>query len=159
LPQGDLSYWVNHINGPRWGDYLYQDVVHEVDSTYRTLPDPKHRAIGGLSMGGWGALYQAFTHPDVFGAVGGQAPSLRSDDGSLNFLPRGDGFKKVDPVSLSSTAKGIDNLKVWIDVDDKDPWKGQDTKVHQNLTKRKVSNDFNIFPGKHGGSYWHDHVA
>ena len=159
LPQGDLSYWVNHVNGPRWGDYLYQDVVHEVDSTYRTLPDPRHRAIGGLSMGGWGALYQAFTHPDVFGAAGGHAPSLRSDDGSLNFLPRGDGFKKFDPVSLSSSAKGLDNLKVWIDVDDKDPWRGQDATVQQNLAKRKVSIDFNMFPGKHGGSYWHDHVA
>jgi S-formylglutathione hydrolase FrmB len=159
LPQGDLSYWVNHTNGPRWGDYLYQDMVHEVDSNYRTLSDAKHRAIGGLSMGGWGALYQAFTHPDVFGAAGGHAPSLRGDDGSLNFLPRGNAFKKFDPVSLSSSAQGINNLRVWIDVDDKDPWKDQDNKIHQTLLNRKVSNDFNIFPGKHGGSYWHDHVA
>ncbi len=159
LPQGDLSYWVNHTNGPRWGDYLYQDVVHEVDSNYRTLTDARHRAIGGLSMGGWGALYQAFTHPDVFGAAGGHAPSLRGDDGSLNFLPRGDAFKKFDPVSLSSSAQGINNLRVWLDVDDKDPWKNQDSKIQQTLLNRKVSVDFNIFPGKHGGSYWHDHVA
>ncbi|MBV9357748.1 MAG: hypothetical protein JO023_19725, partial [Chloroflexi bacterium] len=159
LPQGDKGYWVNHNNGPRWGDYVYQDVVKQVDSNYRTLADPKHRAIGGMSMGGWGALYLGLTHPDVFGVIGAHAASIRSDDGSLGFLPRGDGFKKFDPVSLSSSASGVDNVKVWIDFDEHDPWKDQDNKIHQNLDKRNISNEMHQFPGNHGGSYWHDHVT
>ncbi len=159
LPQGDKGYWVNHNNGPRWGDYVYQDVVKQIDSNYRTLADPKHRAIGGMSMGGWGALYLGLTHPDVFGVIGAHAASIRSDDGSLGFLPRGDGFKKFDPVSLSSSASGLDNEKVWIDFDEHDPWKDQDNKMHQNLDKRNVSNEMHQFPGNHGGSYWHDHVS
>ncbi|MBV9546164.1 MAG: OpgC domain-containing protein, partial [Chloroflexi bacterium] len=57
LPQGDQGYWVNHQNGgPRWGDYLSQDIVKMIDSTYPTIADAKHRAVGGMSMGGWGAL-------------------------------------------------------------------------------------------------------
>jgi enterochelin esterase-like enzyme len=159
LPQGDKGYWVNHNNGPRWGDYVYQDVVKQIDSNYRTLADPKHRAIGGMSMGGWGALYLGFTHPDVFGVLGAHAASIRNDDGSLGFLPRGDGFKKFDPVSLSNSASGVENVKVWIDFDEHDPWKDQDNKVHQNLDKRNISNEMHQFPGSHGGSYWHDHVT
>ena len=58
LPEGGmLTYWLNHANGgPRYEDYLVQDVVGEIDARYRTLADPEHRAVGGLSMGGDGAL-------------------------------------------------------------------------------------------------------
>lgn len=38
LPHGDSSYWVNHVDGPRWGDYVALDLVEHVDATYRTLP-------------------------------------------------------------------------------------------------------------------------
>ena len=64
MPQGDLSYWVNHAyDGPRWGEYLVHDVVPHIDATYRTLRSPAARAVGGISMGAWGALSNAFTHP------------------------------------------------------------------------------------------------
>ena len=49
LPQGDDGYWVNQANnGPRWGDYVAQDVVRSVDTSLPTLADRDHRAIGGL---------------------------------------------------------------------------------------------------------------
>ena len=84
LPQGDYSYWVNHAtDGTRWGDYIAEDLVRHVDATYRTLPDADHRAIGGLSMGGYGALQLGFTYPGVFGAVGAHSPALYPEDGSL----------------------------------------------------------------------------
>ncbi len=49
--------------------YVVNDVVKYVDSKYRTIPDAAHRAIGGLSMGGFGATNIAVHHPDVFGYV------------------------------------------------------------------------------------------
>ena len=56
LPQGDKGYWVDHADdGPRWGEYVTRDLVRHIDATYRTLRYPSARAIGGLSMGGWGA--------------------------------------------------------------------------------------------------------
>lgn len=157
LPQGDQSYFVNHQNGPKWGDYMSKDIVPYIDSNYLTLPDAKHRAIGGLSMGGWGALYQAFSHPDEFGVVGAHAASLRSDDGSMSFLPRGDAFKNFDPVQLASSA-GITNTHVWLDVDQQDPWLKRDQELHNRLDQRHIANEWHVYPGQHGGSYWHDHL-
>ena len=49
--------------------YVVNDVVKYIDSKYRTIPDAEHRAIGGLSMGGFGATNIAVHHPDVFGYV------------------------------------------------------------------------------------------
>ena len=103
MPQGDLSYWVNHAyDGPRWGEYLVHDVVPYIDATYRTLRSPASRAVGGVSMGAWGALSNAFTHPEVFGVVGGHSVTPRGEEGSPPFLGTGADFQKVDPIYLAS---------------------------------------------------------
>ena len=49
--------------------YIVKDLIGHVDATYRTIADRRGRAIGGLSMGGFGALVLAFRHPDVFASV------------------------------------------------------------------------------------------
>ncbi|MBV9581600.1 MAG: OpgC domain-containing protein [Chloroflexi bacterium] len=160
LPQGDLGYWVNHQNnGPRWGDYLTKDLVQLVDTTYPTLTTPKYRAIGGMSMGGYGALYNGFTQPALFGIVGAHAPSLRDgNDKSLSFLPRGSAFDAWDPVNLAGTAPGIEGLRIWIDTSDGDPWKNRAQDLHNRLVQRHIPDEWHTFSGTHGGSYWSDHT-
>jgi S-formylglutathione hydrolase FrmB len=54
---------------PHYDDYVARDLVARVDSAYRTLADRRHRAIAGLSMGGYGAVSLALAYPDVFGAA------------------------------------------------------------------------------------------
>ena len=54
---------------PHYDDYIAHDLVARVDSTYRSLPDRSHRAIAGLSMGGYGAFTLALRYPDVFSAA------------------------------------------------------------------------------------------
>ena len=159
LPQGDQGYWVNHIDGgPQWGDYLQRDLVQHIDATYPTQADAKHRAVGGMSMGGWGALYQAFTHPDEFGVVGAHAPSLRGGDGSMPFLPRGSAFAQYDPRELANNAPNITGLRVYLDADEQDPWVKPDADLHNRLDQRHIANEWHVFPGRHGGTYWHDHI-
>jgi S-formylglutathione hydrolase FrmB len=59
-------YCVQH---QRYDDYIAHDVVRFIDGRYRTLNDAGHRGIGGLSMGGYGALWIALRYPEVFGAA------------------------------------------------------------------------------------------
>lgn len=54
---------------PHYDDYIARDLVAYVDSTWRTQPDRRHRAIAGLSMGGFGAVTLALSYPDVFTAA------------------------------------------------------------------------------------------
>lgn len=54
---------------PRYDDYIVRDVVEYLDTHYRTRPDRAHRAIAGLSMGGYGAITLALRHPDAFAAA------------------------------------------------------------------------------------------
>jgi putative tributyrin esterase len=53
----------------RYDDYVARDVVHHIDSTYRTRADRDNRGIGGLSMGGYGAVSIALRYPDIFAAA------------------------------------------------------------------------------------------
>jgi S-formylglutathione hydrolase FrmB len=54
---------------PKYDEYIAREVVAHVDSTYRTLARREHRAIGGLSMGGYGAVSLSLRYPDVFAAA------------------------------------------------------------------------------------------
>ncbi|HEX6990877.1 MAG TPA: alpha/beta hydrolase family protein [Gemmatimonadales bacterium] len=92
MPDGDRGYWVNWQQSPsyeecaasdelsepaasgcagqsRYGDYIAEDLVQYIDSTYRTMPNRSGRAVMGLSMGGTGALLLALTNPRLFGAA------------------------------------------------------------------------------------------
>ena len=52
-----------------YDDYIARDVVQFADKTFRTRADRAHRAIAGLSMGGYGAMALAFEYPDVWSAA------------------------------------------------------------------------------------------
>lgn len=54
---------------PHYDEYVARDLVARVDSAYRTRADRAHRAVGGLSMGGYGAVSLALRYPDVFAAA------------------------------------------------------------------------------------------
>ncbi|HZS91132.1 MAG TPA: alpha/beta hydrolase-fold protein [Chloroflexota bacterium] len=61
------TQYVNRWNGTENdATYLVRDVVSFVDRHFRTLPDPRFRAIMGNSEGGYGAVNLAVQHPDVF---------------------------------------------------------------------------------------------
>ena len=75
MPNGYHSYeacW--YVNSPvtgNWEDFITQELVEYIDSTYRTLPEVARRGLAGHSMGGTGALRLAIRHPEVYGAVYG----------------------------------------------------------------------------------------
>ena len=64
-------YWDSPINPSyRYETYVSKELINYIDSQYRTYNNRKGRAITGFSMGGHGALWLAFRHPDTYGACG-----------------------------------------------------------------------------------------
>lgn len=57
--------------GNAFEDVVTRDLIPYIDATYRTLPDRDHRALAGLSMGGFQAYSIGLSHPDLFSAIGG----------------------------------------------------------------------------------------
>lgn len=63
------SKYANSSTSGLWEDFITQDVISCVDSQFRTLASRESRGIGGLSMGGMGALKIAMKHPELFSVV------------------------------------------------------------------------------------------
>ena len=98
LPEGEQGYWINHAAGAaRWADFVAVDLVRHVDATFRTEARRERRAIGGLSMGGHGALQLALNHPDVFAVAGAHSPTLRPFEESPAFFGDRRWFARFDP--------------------------------------------------------------
>ena len=62
------------FNLPHTMDGLYEeafpDIVKYVEAHYRVKADKRHRAVAGLSMGGFHSFYLSANHPDWFDYVG-----------------------------------------------------------------------------------------
>ena len=71
-PQSGRSWWFDSpiVASNRYETFVSSELVAWIDGTYRTKADRSARAIVGASMGGHGACWIGFRHPDVFGAVG-----------------------------------------------------------------------------------------
>lgn len=62
------------LDSPAIGNYetyITHELVEFIDANFRTIPQRDSRGVTGCSMGGDGALYLGFRHPDVFGVVAG----------------------------------------------------------------------------------------
>ena len=61
------AFWI--VDGET-ESYFMKDVVANVDSLFRTIPEKSSRAIAGMSTGGLQAIYLSANNPDSFGYVG-----------------------------------------------------------------------------------------
>ncbi len=87
FPDGstEIFSWLS-FNGGSWytnselygdfEDFIVQDVITHVDANYRTLATFNWRCIMGHSMGGFGSMKLAVTHPSLFKGVAAHAGLL-----------------------------------------------------------------------------------
>ncbi|MEU6406759.1 alpha/beta hydrolase-fold protein [Streptomyces sp. NPDC046985] len=78
-----------YIDSAACGSYAgyLAEVVAETDRRFPTLPEPRWRAVGGKSSGGYGALVAGMTS-ELFGAVIACSPDAGFEHSYLPLLPR-----------------------------------------------------------------------
>lgn len=74
------SFYANSPVTGYFEDYVTQEVVALIDSTYRTIAAAESRGLCGFSMGGFGTLYLGLRHPDIYGAIYAIGPGVSSTD-------------------------------------------------------------------------------
>jgi len=82
-------------------------------------------AIGGVSMGGFGAYNLAVQNPRSFCAVGGHAPALWETAGETapGAFDHAEDFARNDVIAAASTDPGpLTSQPVWLDAGDEDPF-------------------------------------
>ena len=70
MPCGDNKFYSNSSqSGDRYGDFIANDLVEFIEDTFRVSKNPADRFIGGLSMGGFGAITNALRNPEKYSHV------------------------------------------------------------------------------------------
>ena len=66
-PDGGNNFYCDGFNGgPKYMSFFFEEFIPYIESTYAIKAEKKSRAIGGLSMGGYGSLYYGTLHPEMF---------------------------------------------------------------------------------------------
>lgn len=140
----DDRYW-NQPAGSSFGARLVNDLLPYIDRTYRTIPDPRFRAIGGLSRGAGWALQLGLTHPELFTSIGLHSPAVFQRDAS-----------KVDDWILAIPPAPIP--RIFIDIGDADQELKSVQQIESILTQLDVPHEWRLYSGDHTEEYWSAHV-
>jgi len=177
-PAADSSFYINSRDGRvRYEDFFLQELMPYIEHRYRTRRGRASRAIGGISMGGYGALHLAFRHPELFGSISAHSAALierlpEVSAGDAPSIPRlrilGNVFgSPVDrafwdrnsPLGLARTAN-LAGLKIYFDCGSEDDYgfnAGAES-LHKELAARRIPHEFHIYPGGHNWIYFADHL-
>src|SRR3954447_15833980 len=169
MPDGGRGWYTNAVAGPAHENDLMKDIIGLIDRTFPVKAERSGRAIGGLSMGGYGAVKLGLKHLDLFGSV-------NSHSGALGF-PRLDPEKARErspefPRIFGPSARGgpedpfaiverIDHGRVpalRIDCGTGDFLIDQNREFHQHLDRLHIAHEYQEFPGVHDWVYWDLHV-
>ncbi|MCK9409087.1 MAG: alpha/beta hydrolase family protein [Bacteriovoracaceae bacterium] len=82
-PDAGNGWYTNSpfVQNAQYEDYIITEMIPTVEKRYRTIQTKFHRAIAGLSMGGYGAIKFGLKYPGKFFFIGGFSPSIQFPGG------------------------------------------------------------------------------
>lgn len=175
MPEGEkFSYYLDSPvdSKSQFESYISKDVVGHMDSNFRTIAKKEGRAITGLSMGGFGALYISAKHPDLFAAAGSMSGAINPDMKGWK-LPQeamqniGNAFagilgskeefpNRYHETSIINKIAVYDehNIHLIIDCGVNDFLIEPNRELHRRLVFEGVSHDYTERDGGHSWAYW-----
>jgi fermentation-respiration switch protein FrsA (DUF1100 family) len=150
---GEASYWHARASGD-WSGYVLREVIPQAIA--RLHADPSRIAIGGISMGGYGAYEVARLRPSEFCAVGGDSAALWLSAGESAPGAFGDAadFTRHDVIAPARRQgrRPWGRAALWLDGGDADPFHEADLAF-----ARALGIPLHIWPGGHDARYWAAH--
>lgn len=170
MPDGQLnltvdSEWADGAGGaPQAESMLTKELVPFIDAHYRTIADADHRAIGGLSSGGYGAVNITLHHPDLFHTaigISGVYSAPRSFLGKKLFLTSA-AIRDNSPAQFVRTSPAARATHIFLAVgtsDLLDSTQAETKKMEQALIAAQVPHMVQYAQGGHSWDFWGLHLV
>ena len=151
---GQSSYWHNRESG-QWAAYVLSELIPKLIRRFDIAP--RKIAIGGISMGGFGAYDIARLSPHRFCAIGGHSPAIwesasETADGAFDDAADFDRNDIIEAAKL--TPSPYRGTRLWIDAGDEDPFLGGDQAFEDALRAGGLDPIVRNGPGGHDSEYW-----
>ncbi len=169
MPDGGRSFYCDAKEGLPWETSIVRDLVNYVDKMFHTKATRASRCIGGLSMGGYGAVKLALKHPDLFcsavshsGAVCFAHRPFTADNAWSKEMARIVGADPVggpdDIFALAEKLTPEQRPALRIDCGTGDFLIEDNRACHAFLDQIGYPHEYAEFPGGHDWPYWDIHV-
>jgi S-formylglutathione hydrolase FrmB len=181
-PEGRRSFYINSSDGSaRYSDFFLQEFIPLIETKYRIGKGRSSRAVGGISMGGYGALRFAFDHPEMFSAVSAQSAALITESpqelgtAARSGAPLGKVLADVfgSPIDVlhwrenspfvlaRKNAVGVRKLAIYFNCgqDDNYGFEKGAAALHEQLQEEGVKHEYHLYPGDHSLEYFLAHFA
>ena len=176
MPDGYRGFYTDNEQGPAYGKYMTGELIEIIERTFAVKPGRAHRAIGGLSMGGYGALRIALAHPDKFCSVNSHSGAVHCGSTTKDALRR---YRKYEPRFraelkrvfgtsgdtehdlrwLARKVKAARQLpKILLDCGTDDFLIEENRAFARDLTEIGVPHIYREFEGVHDWDYWDLHI-
>ncbi|MGA9882291.1 MAG: alpha/beta hydrolase family protein [Candidatus Acidiferrales bacterium] len=177
-PSADDSFYINSLNGrDDYQSFFIREFLPYIEHHYRTRDERRERGVGGVSMGGYGALRFAFLYSQLFGSVSAHsaalieqpdariAPSVADTITQFMGTAFGSPFNRAywireSPFTIVKTHPRPAGLKIYFDCGTEDSFgfnRGA-AKFHELLDSRNIPNEFHLYPGSHNWQYFAQHL-
>lgn len=152
--------WANGVRkNEAWATFVARDVVHAVDTRYRTIARGSGRVLGGLSEGGYGALNIGFQHPREFRVLESWSGYERADKIASIFgqhasatLLAANSPNMLLPKVASTLRR--DHVFVWFYSGSTDRLSKQNIAFARELARFQVPYKFILTHGGHNWALW-----
>ena len=159
---GEASYWHDRADGA-WGKYVLDEVIPQAAEAAGA--NPKRVAVGGISMGGYGAYSLAAEAPGRFCAIGGHSPAIWQTAGetAAGAFDDAEDFAEHDVVAaVASQPQAFTGQPLWIDAGEDDPFVPGDDVLIAALETAGADLTTRREPGGHDSEYpnarWDDYL-
>jgi S-formylglutathione hydrolase FrmB len=174
MPEGGSSYYVNSALKPedQYEDYLIHDLIADVETRFPAASGRENRAVIGVSMGGFAAVYLAMTRPDLFVFAGAISPAI--DVPSRRFTWRRWGqslrFRAIfgpedslsrqssDPFLLVQSADLAVTPYIYLTAGEQEPLLEPNRRFAARLRERHFAFEFHTKPGGHDWNEWDSQI-
>ncbi|MFZ0868329.1 MAG: alpha/beta hydrolase family protein [Candidatus Sulfotelmatobacter sp.] len=181
-PEGGRTFYINSADGSvRYSDFFLREFIPLIETKYRISKGRRNRAISGISMGGYGALRFAFSHPEMFSAVSAQSAALMTespqelDTAAKSGAPMGKLLATVfgSPIEVAHwnenspfvlanrNQTALRRMAIYFNCgqDDNYGFEKGAAALHEQLQKEKVEHEYHPYPGDHSLTYFLAHFT
>jgi len=181
-PEGRNSFYINSADGKdRYSDFFLREFMPFIEKNYRVKAGREGRAIGGISMGGFGALRLAFAYPRMFSSVSAQSAALILDSPANINAAAHSGSPVVraltgvfgNPIDVAhwqannpfvlarKNRASLKTLAIYFNCGQSDDYgfeKGA-AALDKQLTEEGIPHEYRPYPGDHSLTYFLSHLG
>jgi len=167
MPDGGRSFYTDSPLGA-YETFIAKELVAWIDRIFPTRQQRRYRAIGGLSMGGYGAMRLGWRWPATFGVVA--AHSAAADFGHVRDSQHYERIPEaklifdhcppetIDLWQLSASCPRRLRPKLYFDCGRRDRLLPGNQHLHRHLLSLGYRHVYRLYTGQHDWAYWDEHI-